>query len=239
MAVQANGPAPYAPPATVISLIQRYRNHGLATPFTVDVLMRAGVTESLAPRTLQALRILDLIDSAGEPTEQFLDLAQARSDEFRDRLAAVIRSAYSEVFAFADPSTDDVSRIEDAFRSYTPRGQRSRMVTLFLGLCEEAGIATPAPRRQAAGPKKAAAMVTGRSARRGRPPAKSGAPRPPQGAPANEVPPALVGLLSELPVPGMPWTRDRRDTFIRTFGSVLDFLYPVRDDVDEPQEKEV
>lgn len=222
MAIRPDGPAPYAPAATVLSFISRYRDHGLRPPFDTEVLIKAGVTESLAPRTLQALKLLDLVDEEGQPTERLEDLAQARSDEYPERLGELIRAAYADVFAFADPAVDEVQRIEDAFRGYTPRGQRNRMVSLFLGLCQEAGIAAPAPPRRQSEPKKRQV----RTPRGSTGTAKGTRPQ----TPTDGLPPALAGLLAELPVPGAPWTRQRRDTFVRTMGSVLDFLYPVRED---------
>lgn len=148
MPLVQNGGAPYAPVATVLEVITRYRDRGLQTPFTADVLTRAGVTEGLAPRTLQSLRLLDLINEQGEPTEEFERLRQAPTDEFPQRLEALIRMVYADVFQFADPSVDNQERVADAFRQYTPAGQRGRMVTLFLGLCQEAGIIEESPVRR-------------------------------------------------------------------------------------------
>ena len=48
MAIQADGTAPYAPAGTIIEIVERFRNHGLAEPFDTDVLERAGVPASLS-----------------------------------------------------------------------------------------------------------------------------------------------------------------------------------------------
>jgi Family of unknown function (DUF5343) len=148
MPLAPDGPAPYAPVATIMEVVNRYRDRGLQTPFDADVLTRAGVTESLAPRTLLSLRHLDLIDEQGNPTPLFEGLRRAPSDEFPTRLEEVVRAVYADVFQFADPTVDAPERVADAFRQYVPAGQRSRMVTLFLGLCERAGIIPEAPARQ-------------------------------------------------------------------------------------------
>jgi hypothetical protein len=187
MALASDGPAPYTSPSAVVSIVDRFRERGLQVPFDLDVLMRAGISEGLAPRTLHALRQLDLIDEAGNPTEALLGLQRATSDEFRDRAAEVIRAAYAPIFQFTDPSEDPPERVRDAFRAYTPTGQQGRMVTLFMGLCEWAGIVgeraksvTPRP-RQAMGkahkppkPKKSAEIST---------------------PPANALDPAVSGVL--------------------------------------------
>lgn len=145
--LRADGPAPYAPLKPVMNVIQRHRNFGLGT-IDIQVLTRLSVSESLAPRTLQALRLLELIDEEGRPTEAFEELRKAPSAEFEERLAALLRDVYAPVFQVVDPTTADASEIEDAFRHFAPRGQRGRMITLFTGLLSEAGMVRDAPRKK-------------------------------------------------------------------------------------------
>lgn len=229
MPLQSGGPAPYAPPATVLGLIEAYRNRGLSTPFDAAVLVRAGVAETMVPRTLQALRLLDLIESDGQPTSAFETLRRAGGTEFQAKLAAVIREAYAEVFQFTDPATDTVDRIADAFRAFEPIGQLRRMVTLFLGLCEAAGLS---PARTSNGKQSGSVASRARVAPRRRPDA---AVRPPSvGSKArvrNEegglIPAPITGLLASLPSEGSSWTQERRDNFLKTLGVVLDFVFPI------------
>ena len=138
--IESGGNAPYAPTSAVTSFIDAYRNRPLPTPIDAAVLGRVGIAETIVPRTLQALKLLDLLDVGGNPTTALQDLRKAGSQEFRVRLAEIIRAAYADVFTYSDPATDDHARIEDAFRSYEPVSMRPRMVRLFLGLCAEAGI---------------------------------------------------------------------------------------------------
>jgi hypothetical protein len=242
MAVQTGQPAPYAPPQAVLSVVNRYRERGLPTPITLDVLMRAGVSESLAPRTLQALRVLDLIQEDGTPTATFEGLRRAPSAEFPARMQEFVRGAYPEVFSFVDPSTDTIDQIRDAFRPYEPFGQQARMLTLFMGLVEAAGM------RPAEAANNGGETTQRRPARRvSRPPATrprrstnggdqagDGPPPPPRADPPppppntqSDVPPAVAGLLATLPRSGATWNQAQQERFLAAFKAVIELLYPV------------
>lgn len=230
MAIQPEGQAPYAPPATVIEVLERYRSRGLAEPFTIDVLMRAGVPDSLASRTLQALKLLDLVDAEGHSTEALKLLARTSSDEYQQAFAQVVRAAYADVFAFADPARDPIPRIEDAFRNYHPRGQRGRAVTLFLGLCAYAGIIDTVPVRPTTAKTKS--MPTPPKPRSSSDPKPSKAQlnvdiSAPSNFNAGQLDPALAGVLQRLPVPGSTWSEDERDRFTKALLAVLDIVYSV------------
>jgi hypothetical protein len=242
MPLQGDGNAPYAPASAVIDVIRRYRDRGLQTPFTTDVLTRAGVSESLAPRTLQAFKLLELVGEEGEPTEALVSLAKAPTDEeYRDRLASLIRGVYAKVFSFVDPAEEDQERVRGAFRSFEPRGQQERMVRLFLALCAHAGIIPEAaarvtseatPRRDSARrePRARATHTTRRS--------RTPDPRPE----VEGLPPVLGGLIRELISIGQTWNAEQRDRFLSAFRSMVDYTYPVQsmthapDDGEEPED---
>jgi hypothetical protein len=212
----------------VTGLITRHRERGLPSPVTADVLARAGVSESLIPRTLQTLQTLELIDDDGRLTEALEGLRKAPEDEFKGRMAAWLKMAYADVFQFTDPSTDDDAKVRDAFRSYNPIGQQPRMVSLFLGLCEAAGLAPakerPAPQRPRMIPRRAPAKPPARES-------KDKQPAPGGGGQAatlpTGMPPALAGVIASIPLNGRGWTKERRDQFVATFGAVLDFCVPI------------
>jgi hypothetical protein len=149
MSIIHDGPAPYAPVAHVLRAIDHYREK--APPaVTKELLMRLGSPDAYATRTLKALRLLDLINGDGTPTDAFKELQRSTTDEYTARLEQVVRTAYAEVFAVVDPAIDSDSAIEDAFRFYKPLPQREKMVTLFMGICEAAGIigSERAPRKR-------------------------------------------------------------------------------------------
>jgi hypothetical protein len=231
MSIRTGAPAPYGPPAGVLAVVNGYRDKGLVTPFTPEVLRRAGINESLIPRVYKSLEGLDLIDHDGNPTEQLKGLRTARTDEFQQTLAEVVKSAYAEVLKFTNPATDDAKHIADAFRSYEPAGQRGRMVTLFMGLCEAAGIVPTGTLRTAsmgAGRANGAPRsATDASRRTGLGIGLSGRARDGGGSAISQ---ALLGLIASLPSNGTTWTKHQREKFMTAFGHVLDYTIPLADD---------
>ncbi len=172
MALREGGTGAYAPAAAVIAVIERYRDRGLPAPIDANILLRAGLTtESLAPRTVQSLKLLDLLDDAMQPTAELVALGRVPTDQFKERLAAVLRTAYSDVLKIVDPATDDYERIRDQFRPYNPPSLRDRMATLFLGLAEYARIV----------PEGRTKELTGRRSATGKP----RPPRPPNARPSK------------------------------------------------------
>lgn len=229
MPVTLDKPAPYASPQSIIEIIERHRSRGLPSPVTAEVLGRAGIPDSLVPRTLQALLSLDLIDEVGNVTETFENIRLAPEAEYRDRLLGWLNAAYADVLSYVDPANDDEIKIRDAFRSYKPTGQQSRMVTLFVRLYAAAGLQAPKlvpvkgaePRIRSSVPTKMPRAIQRVSASYVPPPQ---APRVHAG---GDLPAPIEGLLASLPAEGSGWTQERRDKFLATFQAVLDFCFPI------------
>jgi hypothetical protein len=206
-----------------MELVERHRGKGLPSPVTTEVLARAGVSESLLARTLQALETLDLIDAEGAPTPTFEGIRKAPEGEYRQRLVEWLNAAYADVIKYVDPALDNETAVRDAFRSYNPVGQQNRMVSLFLLLYAAAGVRpekASQPRPQRNGQQRPRAtnkpVVT--------PPARKHHTSQPTNP---DLPLALAGLLSSLPQEGNGWTKAARDRFMTTFGVVLDFCFPI------------
>jgi hypothetical protein len=187
------------------------------------VLGRAGVSAGLIPRTLQALQALDLIDAEGRPTPTFEGIRLAPETEYKKRLEDWLKAAYADVFAYVDPSNDGEVQIRDAFRTYNPVGQQSRMVTLFMGLCAAAGLMPEKSVSQSRPAARSNTRPLSPRAQRNVVSLGGGGKRTP--IVSSEIPPAIGGLLASLPAEG--WTKAERDKFVKTFESVLDFAIPV------------
>lgn len=226
MAVTTDQPAPYAPASAILDLIERHRNRGLPPVVDADVLARAGVSDSLIPRTLQSMKTLDLLTDDGRPSEVFEGIRLAPSAEYQQRLTEWLNAAYSDALTFIDPATDDEVAIRDAFRKYIPTGQQGRMVTLFMGLFTAAGV-MPARQKQAGSPKAASAAPRQKATTIRRAPAKSAVVQQQARPHTAGLPPALSGLLATLPAEGGYWTKERRDQFLATFGAVLDYSFKI------------
>ena len=229
--IEHNGNAPYAAPKNVFDVIERYRHRGLRTPFTLELMLQVGVPEGASHRTLQALRLLDLITEEGQPTEALDDLKRAGEAEYAPRLAEIVRAAYDAVFSVVDPAPDTPVAVRDAFRFYKPDSQQERMVTLFLALCEESGITERGPRRRGRAKKVAPAGTRifpprVEAVRTLRTPTV--APTPTAAAPPQRVGlhPILVGVLQELPETSR-WTVAKRDRWLAAVTSAVDLLYAV------------
>ena len=108
--------APYAPAKAVLGVVERFRDRGLPEPLTTGALEQVGVPASMAPRTMQALRFLGLVDEGGNRLEGFEQLRRAKTDEYPGVLAEMVRAAYLPVFTIVDPATDSDTAIADAFR---------------------------------------------------------------------------------------------------------------------------
>lgn len=229
MPVTSDKPAPYAPAASVIDVLTRSRERGLPLPLTGDALSRIGVPDSLTSRVLYALTSLDLIDDKGAATATLENLRLAPEAEYKKRQEDWLKSAYADIFAIVDPAKDDETRIRDAFRSYQPVGQQSRMVSLFLGLCANAGMIpdkTPATTRPQA--RSAPRSSLPKSTVQHKVPfSRGGSTSPSNRTGSAGLPPALAGLMESLPDPVDGWTASERDKFLITFKAVLDFCIPV------------
>ena len=234
--------APYAPVKSVLEVITRRRQRGLPDPVTLQVLESISIPTGNTPRTLQALRFLGLLRDDGSHTEAFDNLARAAEAEYPELLAEVVRAAYHSVFIIADPANDTSIVVADAFRQYRPEAQRQRMVTLFMGLCEAAGIVDRPVRQRR---PSQSGELTRRTTQRARKAENESEPcvHQPGGDEdrsfvQNEQTSLDYRLISvvvqQLPSNGR-WTSRRRELWVQAMTATVDLMVEI---VDQPGETE-
>lgn len=144
-----NAPSLYVPVEAIIRFLDAARTGDLQTPVTLHSLRVIGTPDSVAPRTLRALEVLGFVRDNGEPTDAMQKFSSAEADGHVHVLASTLREAYSSVFeALPDIASASHEQIEAAFAGVEPATQRHRMIRLFLGLCQYAGIVDGRVRRQ-------------------------------------------------------------------------------------------
>jgi hypothetical protein len=234
MPISREKAAPYAPARAILDIIGRHRSKGLPAPVDKEVLGRAGISDSLIPRTLQALQALDLVDEGGQHTDTLEGLRLAPEGEYQQRLREWLNAAYADILQFVDPETDSEVKVRDAFRPFNPKGMQDRMVTLFTGLYAAAGVRQEKEKAKPNGSVSRPRAV--RPTER-----KSAAQAPANPTPSHgswssiDLPPAILGLMKSLPLNGEGWPQDRRDRFVTTFQAVIDFCYPIVADTENKE----
>ena len=243
--LKPGGPAPYTTAVSATAAMDAFRDRGLGTPVTAEVLTLAGVKETIANRTLMSLKQLGLVDENGQPSSQFEELRLTRGDEeYHARLQEWLRGVYADVLQYTDPSADPPAKVADAFRGYEPAGQRPAMAALLIGLWRYAGLPIADPGSNAerasrpsqrptakASPSRKPSLAGGA---RDRSSAGTGGGTSGGGGRAGEgvdLPPELLGLLQAVPRGGAGWTADRREAFLGALRAVLDFSVPIVRDV--------
>lgn len=160
---------PYGPVANLKTVFETWRDRSMPEQVEKDWLERIGISPHLTAKNLHALRFLGLIDQDGYTTSVAGRLRVASSEEYPAVLEEIIRKAYRFVFEIRDPAVDARNRIEDTFRKEMPQAQRSRMVALFLGLCQLALMPlreappTRSPREGKQAPRKPRSMTVAAS----------------------------------------------------------------------------
>ena len=192
---------PYASPENITRILLRARKGGVRR-IDVDWLAQIGIGDGMVARTLRALEYIGFITNDGTLTPLFEEYVVASEDDAQAVLQGAIRKAYDVIFRAADPATDDRAKVHTAFRTAQPSGQWGRMVTLFLGLCQAAGIPVKEPPSNRPGkdspPREKPKGVGAR-----RPPTRTYAPvyQEPATSPGltSRLDPALAGIVAKIP----------------------------------------
>lgn len=217
---EKNTNRPYPPPSNVISVLERLRSRNLPEKIDEEFLRDAGVPEGTIGRSLFALRFLNLINEASEPSDAVKAIHTSTDEEYQSILSGLIREAYKEVFNIVDPTQDSQDKILNVFRRYTPASQRDRMVVFFLGMCRNAGISTldvPKARTMSDKPSrtKAPAFI------------KIGTRVEKVHTSESKINPAIDGLIKSLPEPDQPLSNEKLDQWLEMAKATLRFIYPL------------
>jgi hypothetical protein len=220
--------APYASPANVLAVIHRLRQYGLPEVLTIQELNRLSIPEASASRTLTALKHLRLINEEGRLTPEFQQIGKASKSDYPTLLSQAIKVAYSPVFTILDPAQASEIELTDAFRLYEPRAQRTRMIALFLALCQEAGLVPEGRVKRSSVKRPVVKKPIPATEGRKRPTPHeetSGQEHPTTG---NEIAkyPMLLACISSLPKDGK-WTTPRRARWINAVTAAVDFIVEV------------
>lgn len=238
---------PYATVGRVITVLRKLREDRMPDKVDQTALTRVGIPEGSTLRVIAALKFLGLINEGGNKTELADRLARAKSDEYPMVLAEIVRAAYSDVFVHLDPATASEIDFHDAFRGFSPAKQRARMITLFVGLCQEAKIMEGEPtivnaNRPTERKTSPAGNGTGASSEKTavRKPAETPTvPTPPASSSPNNLSTTdamrfnidsrykrLIFLHEDLPKDGK-WTAEKRENWVSLYTFYLDYLVKV------------
>lgn len=237
--------APYSPTRNVMEVITRRRERGLPNPIDYKALETIGIPAGNISRTLQALKFLGLMEDDGSHTESFERLSQAgeADGKYRELLGEMIRSAYDRVFTIVDPAQDSDIAIQDAFRQFQPEGQRSRMVTFFLGLCEQAGITERRSRirRTEISKDSKATRPQGRRRQTSQSRVVTEVPAAERQPPTNHQTPShetefrlIFAVMQQLPTQRR-WTAERRQRWLTAVEATVDLMVEVAPDTSPSQ----
>lgn len=182
--------APYAPPGTVLQVVEHFCETDVPPEIDRARLTQIGVSDSLMPRVWATLEFLRLITEDGTALEAFRNLRYAPQESFQEVFQGILQTAYSHIFTAFDPETLDDRALNNAFKPYSPGGQRQRMVVLFVGLCRKAGFDMQVQ------VKERSTEVKAGSARPKTAKARQQKPLPPPPQPTSEMPSGAL-LVSE------------------------------------------
>lgn len=224
--------APYTSIGNMLVLLGRIRKGW--TPSSIDggEMARAGITSGNANRTITTLQFLGLIDEDNNTTSTWKAIATSTTNDYPKVLEGVLRNAYSFIFEIhPNPAEATDVDIANAFAKSEPLNQRTRMVSLFRGLCQEAGLIAgdPLTRDRKTNTKQSGSKNTkNNSSEDFNPKIQKTFIAPPVVDSSLRWYNDLQTLMGRLPNPDNPrWTKTERDRWLTALQSMLDLLIKI------------
>lgn len=213
--------APYTSIGNMLLLFKQIRKGWIPGQIDKGEMVRVGITAGNANRTIAALEYFGLIDENKVPTNTWKAIATATTNDYPTVLEGILRSSYPTIFEL-HPNPNDATDVEisNAFAKSEPLRQRDRMIALFRGLCQEAGLISgePLTREKTSSPKRNSDSSS--KADQKRVPAT-----PPSVNPSLRWYNDLETLMSKLPNPDSPkWTKSEKERWLAALQATLDLL---------------
>lgn len=230
--------APYTSIGNMLLILGRIRKGWLPNQIDSGEMERVGITPSNASRTIATLEYLGLIDENRKPTDTWKAIATSTTNDYPKVLGGVLRNAYPSIFEIhPDPANATDVELWDAFAKSEPLNQRGRMVSLFRGLCQEAGLMAgePLTRERKSGARQSDQRTVEKTVNAEKP--KPGSTPPDNTNSSLRWYNNLETLMSRLPDPNNArWSKSERTRWLSALQSVLDLLIET-DEESAPQVK--
>ena len=210
---------PYTSIGNMLLILNQIKKGWVPSLVDKGEMERVGITAGNVSRTISALGYFGLTDENDKPTDTWKAIATSTSNDYPKVLEGILRNAYPSIFQL-HPNPADATDVEldNAFAKSEPLNQRSRMVSLFRGLCQEAGLIAgdPITRDRNQNSKQSANTFEW---------------------PNMKINPSLKWyndldtLMSRLPNPANPqWTTAEKERWLTALQSMLDLLIEVVDE---------
>jgi hypothetical protein len=227
-------PPPYFAFKTLTNTVASMEEHG--PPNRIDRSFLTGMSGAGQTQFIAGLKSLSLIDDEGMPQQPLVDLV-TKPDERPKIIGQLLRARYPEAVELGQTNAT-TAELVDVFRNYGVSGDTARKaIAFYLQAARYAGDIPLSPHFKT----PTVTRGPGGGRRRGRPPAnreeEANLGQQNSGIP-QELHPALIGLLEDVPKRGETWTKTEHDTFMAAFTAVLKIAAPIVEDGDASNDEE-
>jgi hypothetical protein len=132
--------------SSIFKTFDLYKAGHLPDPLEPNKLHNLGIPVRDKHIIIDTLQDWGLADNALHPTERFNRLIRVyevdqEQKAYQDIMKEIKEETYREISA--DPARATPSQLKEAFEKYKPASEVPKMVSLYRGLCREAGLIPP------------------------------------------------------------------------------------------------